>query len=226
MLGIQGPFRDLGTVWRQRHKPLNPTLRVATEYNSEDIARYCFIRQSLTVGRLAVSTPGVYTAHTAGVYALQQEYTPSKTCFNVHSINSRCTDSWPVNCMFADLTYIVRCYSNSALCADVYSAVIHALDGWDGQGRTLGNSLRPVHCIMTYLPRYTHFILFTILLFPTKNLLYTCIIILLNFGLTLLLHHIYKCTFQQTEGEIFLVHWFSGDHNNPYVHRAVISYTM
>ena len=38
--GIQGPFCDPGTVWRQRHKPLNPTLRVATSYNSEDIARY------------------------------------------------------------------------------------------------------------------------------------------------------------------------------------------
>jgi hypothetical protein len=36
---IQGPFCDPSVVWRQRHKPLNPTLRVATQYNSEDIAR-------------------------------------------------------------------------------------------------------------------------------------------------------------------------------------------
>ena len=35
----QGPFHHPGMVWRQRHRPLNPTLRVATPFNSEEIAR-------------------------------------------------------------------------------------------------------------------------------------------------------------------------------------------
>jgi hypothetical protein len=36
---IQGPFHHPGMVWRQRYKPPNPTLRVATPFNSEEIAR-------------------------------------------------------------------------------------------------------------------------------------------------------------------------------------------
>ena len=36
---VQGPFRQLEEVWRQRHKPLSPTLRVATSYNSVEMAR-------------------------------------------------------------------------------------------------------------------------------------------------------------------------------------------
>ena len=37
---VQGPFRQPEEVWCQRLKPLSPTLRVATEYNSVEIARY------------------------------------------------------------------------------------------------------------------------------------------------------------------------------------------
>ena len=36
---VQGPFRQPEEVWRQRVKPLSPTLRVATAYNSIEIAR-------------------------------------------------------------------------------------------------------------------------------------------------------------------------------------------
>lgn len=36
---VQGPFRTPDDVWQQRHKPLNPTLRVATSYLSADDAR-------------------------------------------------------------------------------------------------------------------------------------------------------------------------------------------
>lgn len=36
---IQGPFRSPGEVVKQRHKPLNPTLRVATSYTSVEDAR-------------------------------------------------------------------------------------------------------------------------------------------------------------------------------------------
>jgi hypothetical protein len=36
---VQGPFRQPPEVWRQRHKPLSPTLRVATSYNSVEMAR-------------------------------------------------------------------------------------------------------------------------------------------------------------------------------------------
>ena len=37
---VQGPFRSLDEVRRQRVKPLSPTLRVATAYNSAGVARY------------------------------------------------------------------------------------------------------------------------------------------------------------------------------------------
>ena len=37
---VQGPFRQPEDVWRQKHKPLSPTLRVATSYNSVEMARY------------------------------------------------------------------------------------------------------------------------------------------------------------------------------------------
>ena len=40
---VQGPFRQPTEVWRQRQKPLSPTLRVATAYNSVDMARYNII---------------------------------------------------------------------------------------------------------------------------------------------------------------------------------------
>lgn len=36
---VQGPFRTPNEVWQQRHKPLNPTLRVATSYLSAEDAR-------------------------------------------------------------------------------------------------------------------------------------------------------------------------------------------
>ncbi len=36
---VQGPFRQPEEVWRQRHKPLSPTLKVATSYNSVEMAR-------------------------------------------------------------------------------------------------------------------------------------------------------------------------------------------
>lgn len=36
---VQGPFKPLSEVWRQRLTPLNPTLRVATAYDSEEVAR-------------------------------------------------------------------------------------------------------------------------------------------------------------------------------------------
>ncbi|KAM7436053.1 spermatogenesis-associated protein 17 [Porites harrisoni] len=36
---MQGPFRTPDEVWQQRHKPLNPTLRVATSYFSAEDAR-------------------------------------------------------------------------------------------------------------------------------------------------------------------------------------------
>ena len=39
MLCVYLQFCDPGTAWRQRHKPLNPTLRVATQFNSEESAR-------------------------------------------------------------------------------------------------------------------------------------------------------------------------------------------
>lgn len=36
---VQGPFRTPDEVWQQRHKPLNPSLRVATSYVSAEDAR-------------------------------------------------------------------------------------------------------------------------------------------------------------------------------------------
>lgn len=36
---IQGPFRDPSEVQKQRYKPLQPTLRVATSYTSTEEAR-------------------------------------------------------------------------------------------------------------------------------------------------------------------------------------------
>lgn len=37
---VQGPFRAPEEVWKQRVKPLSPTLRVSTSYNSKEIARH------------------------------------------------------------------------------------------------------------------------------------------------------------------------------------------
>lgn len=45
---VQGPFRTPEDVWKQRHKPLNPTLSVSTPYNSEEIARLCITLMSIT----------------------------------------------------------------------------------------------------------------------------------------------------------------------------------
>ena len=40
---IQGPFRTQKEVWKQRNRPLSPSLRVSTEYDSKEIARYAHI---------------------------------------------------------------------------------------------------------------------------------------------------------------------------------------
>ena len=37
---VQGPFRTPDDVWQQRHKPLNPSLKVATSYFSAEDARW------------------------------------------------------------------------------------------------------------------------------------------------------------------------------------------
>lgn len=39
LIKVQGPFKDPEKVWRQKVKPLESTLRVATLYNSVEIAR-------------------------------------------------------------------------------------------------------------------------------------------------------------------------------------------
>lgn len=39
LVKVQGPFKEPEKVWRQRIKPLEPTLRVATRYNAVEIAR-------------------------------------------------------------------------------------------------------------------------------------------------------------------------------------------
>ncbi|EDO27881.1 predicted protein [Nematostella vectensis] len=36
----EGPFREPQEVWKQRHKKLNPTLRVDTSYTSAEQARF------------------------------------------------------------------------------------------------------------------------------------------------------------------------------------------
>lgn len=36
---VQGPFRTPEEVWKQRKRPLSPSLRVSTEYESKEIAR-------------------------------------------------------------------------------------------------------------------------------------------------------------------------------------------
>ena len=36
---IQGPFKPRSDVWKKRLTPLNPTLRVATAYDSEEVTR-------------------------------------------------------------------------------------------------------------------------------------------------------------------------------------------
>ena len=36
---LQGPFHTSDEVWQQRHKPLKPTLRVATSYVSSEESR-------------------------------------------------------------------------------------------------------------------------------------------------------------------------------------------
>ena len=43
---VQGPFRQPEEVWRQRLKPLSPTLRVATAYNSVEVARYMYVKSN------------------------------------------------------------------------------------------------------------------------------------------------------------------------------------
>ena len=37
---LQGPFRTSDEVWQQRHKPLKPTLRVATSYEAAEDSRW------------------------------------------------------------------------------------------------------------------------------------------------------------------------------------------
>lgn len=37
---VQGPFRAQEDVWKQRNRPLSPSLRVSTAYDSKEIARY------------------------------------------------------------------------------------------------------------------------------------------------------------------------------------------
>lgn len=48
---VQGPFRSPGEVLRQRYKPLQPTLRVATAYHSVEAARH-ELRQEEWRGRV------------------------------------------------------------------------------------------------------------------------------------------------------------------------------